>query len=178
MSSSSCGGCGISSAPLRCGGCRALFYCSPECQRTHWSTHRKECKALAAAATAGALVTFGGGGSAGAAGAGAAGSSTGAAAATPVPNGRCGHCDTTGAEQLCSRCRVVAYCGPECQRDGWAAHKDVCREAPPEPLEGMQAPVEGPLPSTVASRALPGVPRDYEISYNNLRSLASQVEVS
>uniref|UniRef100_A0A8C2VPT4 MYND-type domain-containing protein n=1 Tax=Chinchilla lanigera TaxID=34839 RepID=A0A8C2VPT4_CHILA len=28
----------------------------------------------------------------------------------------------------CKRCRNVYYCGPECQRSDWPAHKRVCRE--------------------------------------------------
>ncbi|KPI88049.1 MYND zinc finger (ZnF) domain-like protein [Leptomonas seymouri] len=30
----------------RCSSCKAVYYCSPECQRTHWSTvHRTPCRA-------------------------------------------------------------------------------------------------------------------------------------
>lgn len=28
----------------RCGGCKAAFYCSLHCQRTHWSKHKEQCK--------------------------------------------------------------------------------------------------------------------------------------
>lgn len=39
---------------LRCTACKAVRYCSEECQRTHWREggHRQECKRLAAAAAA------------------------------------------------------------------------------------------------------------------------------
>ena len=30
--------------------------------------------------------------------------------------------------KICSRCRSVGYCGPDCQRAHWKAHKAVCRE--------------------------------------------------
>ncbi|KAM6186593.1 putative protein MSS51 homolog, mitochondrial [Rhynchocyon petersi] len=30
--------------------------------------------------------------------------------------------------RLCKRCRNVYYCGPECQRSDWPAHKKVCQE--------------------------------------------------
>ncbi len=38
--------------PLKqCGGCRAVRYCGPDCQRAHWREgHRAECKAMAAGA--------------------------------------------------------------------------------------------------------------------------------
>eukprot|EP00884_Botryococcus_braunii_P023309 jgi/Botrbrau1/9662/Bobra.0131s0033.1 len=42
-----CGMCGRKASresPLRkCGGCLAIAYCSSECQRSHWATHRCEC---------------------------------------------------------------------------------------------------------------------------------------
>ncbi len=31
----------------RCGACRVQYYCSRECQRRHWSTHRRICENLA-----------------------------------------------------------------------------------------------------------------------------------
>jgi hypothetical protein len=47
-----CAGCGraepyLNSFP-RCGGCKAVFYHSPECQKSHWKTggHKQACKAL------------------------------------------------------------------------------------------------------------------------------------
>ena len=29
---------------LRCSACREAVYCSKECQRAHWSVHKKQCK--------------------------------------------------------------------------------------------------------------------------------------
>ena len=29
---------------LKCGGCLSVRYCSTECQRLHWTTHKNECK--------------------------------------------------------------------------------------------------------------------------------------
>ena len=44
----SCNACGTTEAMLgdyqRCGGCKDIFYCSPECQKTDWSKHKKSCK--------------------------------------------------------------------------------------------------------------------------------------
>ena len=33
-----------------CGSCKAVAYCSPECQKKHWKAHKGECRAVAAAA--------------------------------------------------------------------------------------------------------------------------------
>ncbi|KAJ1495319.1 hypothetical protein T484DRAFT_1762975 [Baffinella frigidus] len=42
----------------------------------------------------------------------------------------CAHCGKQGGEfQRCSRCKQACYCGAECQRAGWKAHKKTC--APP-----------------------------------------------
>ncbi|KPA80870.1 MYND zinc finger (ZnF) domain-like protein [Leptomonas pyrrhocoris] len=38
-----------SPALLRCGSCKAVYYCSPECQKAHWTTvHRTPCRAYKA----------------------------------------------------------------------------------------------------------------------------------
>ena len=36
----------------RCGGCGAVHYCGPSCQKQHWKTHKPQCKAAQAAAKA------------------------------------------------------------------------------------------------------------------------------
>lgn len=38
----------------RCGACKQAVYCSPECQRAAWPTHRSECRAAQAARQPGA----------------------------------------------------------------------------------------------------------------------------
>lgn len=30
--------------PLRCGSCKSVRYCSPECQKGHWKAHKKKCR--------------------------------------------------------------------------------------------------------------------------------------
>ncbi|EFC37596.1 predicted protein [Naegleria gruberi] len=40
-----CNKTGTKSAPLkRCSGCQKVFYCSGNCQKTHWSSHKTACK--------------------------------------------------------------------------------------------------------------------------------------
>ena len=59
-----CGGVRASSGLKRCGRCRMVTYCSPQCQLGHWPAHRAECRSVAAAA--GAAAGGGGGGGGGA----------------------------------------------------------------------------------------------------------------
>ncbi|KAK1746681.1 hypothetical protein QTG54_002025 [Skeletonema marinoi] len=43
--------------------------------------------------------------------------------------GRCGACDSTSSSLLkCSGCRLVSYCGTECQGTDWSKHKSICKE--------------------------------------------------
>jgi hypothetical protein len=47
-----CAACGQDALHLRrCSACRAVSYCSPECQRRHWKEggHKQQCPQLAAA---------------------------------------------------------------------------------------------------------------------------------
>jgi hypothetical protein len=47
-----CTACGQDALHLRrCSACRAVHYCSPECQKRHWKEcgHRQQCAQLAAA---------------------------------------------------------------------------------------------------------------------------------
>lgn len=38
-----CASCRKTGASMRCSRCRKLFYCSRECQRAHWKTHKTTC---------------------------------------------------------------------------------------------------------------------------------------
>jgi len=44
-----CGDCIVCGqlAKCLCSGCKHVFYCSRECQRKHWSSHKDECKSMA-----------------------------------------------------------------------------------------------------------------------------------
>ena len=39
--------------------------------------------------------------------------------------GKCAHCSNLG-NLRCGKCKQVHYCGRECQRQHWAAHKQEC----------------------------------------------------
>jgi hypothetical protein len=50
----SCGSCGVvPPKPKWCGGCQAVAYCSPECQKQHWKVggHKAACKTMRKPAT-------------------------------------------------------------------------------------------------------------------------------
>ena len=50
-------GCGATTGLRRCGGCRAVRYCSVECSRAHWRAHKAECHRLQAEAAAAAAAS-------------------------------------------------------------------------------------------------------------------------
>ncbi len=39
----------------------------------------------------------------------------------------CENCSKKENLKLCSRCKTVYYCGPECQKAGWSTHKGNCK---------------------------------------------------
>lgn len=41
----SCAQCATSGCTKQCGGCKEVYYCSSDCQKTHWKTHRSTCEA-------------------------------------------------------------------------------------------------------------------------------------
>jgi hypothetical protein len=47
-----CAGCGNKQGKLRCSRCKVARYCTKECQRKHWKTHKKECNGPTATAAA------------------------------------------------------------------------------------------------------------------------------
>lgn len=40
----SCANCLIEDCTKKCSKCKKVFYCSAACQRTHWKTHKADCK--------------------------------------------------------------------------------------------------------------------------------------
>lgn len=43
-----CACCHKVDSTLRCASCRCVYYCSKQCQRKHWPTHKKVCKTVSA----------------------------------------------------------------------------------------------------------------------------------
>merc|ERR1711964_404288 len=43
-----CAGCNKSNGVWFCKGCNAVMYCSRECQKSHWKTHKPHCKKVQA----------------------------------------------------------------------------------------------------------------------------------
>ena len=39
---------------------------------------------------------------------------------------RCNHCGNGGRVKACTRCQTALYCGVECQKASWRAHRPVC----------------------------------------------------
>lgn len=45
----SCASCGVHDGSefkklMKCKGCQSVYYCSSECQKSHWKAHKSECK--------------------------------------------------------------------------------------------------------------------------------------
>ncbi len=46
-----------------------------------------------------------------------------------LPASQCASCGASGATKRCSACLGPAYCGPDCQKAHWKAHKAACKAA-------------------------------------------------
>ena len=100
----------------RCTRCKQVWYCGRDCQIQDWKEqHKKECKEKVYEEMT-ATKTGGGGTAATAA----------TAAASDDKVHACAYCETK-AEQCCSQCKQVWYCGSHCQRLHWKIHKKECK---------------------------------------------------
>jgi len=118
VTSGACGNVGCQRlATLLCTQCAAVVYCSPECQREHWRTHKVECRAALAemkrSISSRALPNNG--------------VVQPAAMNGSAFIGPCGHLGCqNGGTLVCGQCHGVAYCSPHCQRNDWEQHKRGC----------------------------------------------------
>ena len=62
-----------------------------------------------------------------------------ASPSTAAPARVCAACGAAGAALVCSGCRGVRYCGAECQKRDWGAHKAACRARRQRQQEGAAA---------------------------------------
>lgn len=102
-SAHSCDACGAP-ASSQCPRCKDTFYCGRKCQKKAWPKHKNGCTpATPLAATR---------------------------HCDPPPAAH--HCDVCNglATLRCTQCKSVWYCGRDCQRQAWPAHKHVCASPP------------------------------------------------
>ncbi|CAE8596872.1 unnamed protein product [Polarella glacialis] len=97
--------------------------------------------------------------------------------------GTCRVCSQREALALCSRCREVGYCGPDCQREDWPSHKASCNQAtkllgkPTGPVAATPSPVQcetGGLHVVSPSKSLsgtPGTPAGFDVVLHGQRSI-------
>ena len=57
-----------------------------------------------------------------------AGAAVGAVVGDPGTARACAACGAAGAPLMCSGCLAASYCGAECQRRDWRAHKAACKQ--------------------------------------------------
>ena len=109
-----CSYCSSSDTMLRrCTACYKVRYCSEDCQKKHWSRHKRECirktedgKELTKQSNLNPNMS------------------------EEVSIVTCSYCSSTSAGKLmkCSRCHKVSYCDKECQLKHWASHKKECTQ--------------------------------------------------
>jgi len=44
----------------------------------------------------------------------------------------CAQCNVPGSKSACGRCKLVEYCGRDCQKKHWVKHKQVCGKSAEE----------------------------------------------
>ncbi|XP_034299519.2 uncharacterized protein [Magallana gigas] len=112
-----CNFCNIKShQPKKCTGCKAVSYCSKECQTQDWSQrHKNECKKIRNEERQSfpdvnreTMINK--------------------VEATAVSKDLefCPVCGYTGKLKLCQRCKKIKYCSVECQKADWKKHKLCC----------------------------------------------------
>ena len=136
-----CGKCSATTASeskvaplLQCARCKKQWYCSKACQRMDWPEHKASCFTSKERKMQRQVVRD-----------------------TAVKE--CHSCKKTEkaegvALSMCSRCRAVRYCSPQCIRADWATHKQVCirREGKKAPLLANPVQEQCQLQTVIADR--------------------------
>ena len=104
-----CANCQADNSRHSCSACLVTKYCSKDCQKAHWKTHKPQCKVLQQEREAEAE------------------------AATMTTQKRekrkecCVNCQAENAVEHCSSCMITKYCSAECQKAHWKIHKPLCK---------------------------------------------------
>lgn len=85
-----------------CKECHKIRYCSRDCQRVDWKTHKTNCKK-----EKGATENHG--------------------EQDDETLSICAHCRVKGTHNACEYCSVVFYCSQTCQQLDWGKHKTTCK---------------------------------------------------
>lgn len=72
------------------------------------------------------------------------------------------NCGKRGHFKQCGRCKMVRYCGQECQRADWSAHKPHCA---PNQLRPMDARFEEVVRSGLATRLADAMPKEVQAAF-------------
>ena len=69
----------------------------------------------------------------------------------PTISHSCTHCTQGNATSRCSKCKLVYYCGKECQQAHWKVHKKICLT-----LGNVAASPSGPtnIPATMSNEPM------------------------
>ena len=96
-----CDNCRLPSDKTKlCSGCSSARYCSSECQKINWPTHKEACKFIQEKIPVGGIVS---------------------------PGSHCGYCARSQVNLLkCGKCKLITYCNKDCQKKDWVYHKDLC----------------------------------------------------
>nr|XP_034299517.1 uncharacterized protein LOC105324660 isoform X2 [Crassostrea gigas] len=94
--------CGSNGELKTCQECHKARYCSRECQKADWKTHKTDCKK-----EEGGIENH--------------------KEQDNETLSICAHCRVKGTHNACEYCSAVFYCSETCQRLDWGRHKTTCK---------------------------------------------------